>query len=184
MKLLIRISVALAMLLAGFFGISMLLPKQGIIKQSILIAASPEQVFPLLNSPADWKRWSAWSKTYDPTLIYMYGGPLSGEGARQNWSGDKTGNWQMVFTGSTAPDSLAYELKQVGQTIKTTGCFTLHKTENGTLVTWQQTTPIQDNAMALYKGAWQNYKTEQEILLGLNNLQKLISDTKQNTAKK
>ncbi|HEY4651870.1 MAG TPA: SRPBCC family protein [Pontibacter sp.] len=185
MKLLLKICLALAVVAAlGLVGFSYFLPRQVVVRQSIRINASPDKVFPYINNPADWKRWSAWNKTYDPTLIYMYGGPLSGEGARQSWSGDKTGNWQMVFTQSTAPDSLSYELKQPGQTIVTKGTFTLEKTATGTQLTWQQLTPVEDNLLALYKGAWQHYKTEQQVQQGLQNLSTLLHDTSQTTAKK
>ncbi|NEM98932.1 SRPBCC family protein [Pontibacter burrus] len=186
MKLLLKIcAVLLAILAVGVIGVSYKLPREAVVKQSIVINAAPEKIFPLLNNPTEWKRWSAWNTTYDPTLIYMYGGPLSGEGARQSWSGDKTGTWQMVFTTSTAPDSLSYDLKQQGQTIVTKGAFTLQKYENGTtLVTWLQKTPLEDNILALYKGVWFNYKTQNEVQQGLSNLNALITDTKHNTAKK
>lgn len=184
MKLLYAMAVALVVLAAGLFGYATLLPRQAFVKQTILVNASPDQVFPYINNPTNWKQWCAWNKKHDPSLIYMYGGPVSGVGARQNWNGDKTGNWHMVFTESTENDRLAYELKQAGQTAKTTGSFTLEESENGTLVTWQQTTPLEDNILDLYKGAYHNYKTEEQILEGLTNLQALIQDTRNTTAKK
>jgi hypothetical protein len=184
MKLLLRFAVVLVVLAAVFFGGATLLPDQIEVKQTIVVKATPDQIFPYLNNTSNWKRWSAWNITNDPSLIYLYGGPVSGAGARQNWNGDKVGNWHMLFTQSTAPDSLNYELKQEGQTIKSTGSFVLQKTEDGTLVTWIQRTPLEDNAVALYRGAWQNYKTEKEILESLTNLQSLVTDTQLNTAKK
>ena len=184
MKLLYGITAALVVLAAGLFGFSYFLPKQAVVKQTMLVNASPNQVFPFINNTTNWKRWCAWNKNYDSSLIYMYGGPVSGVGARQNWNGDKTGNWHMVFTVSAVNDSLTYELRQDGQPAKSNGSFTLEKTEKGTLVTWQQTTPLEDNLLDLYKGAYQNYKTEKQIQEGLANLQALILDTKNNTAKK
>lgn len=185
MKLLLKICIACMVVLAiGLVGFSYTLPRQALVLQHITIPASPEQVFPYLNNPTDWKRWSAWNKTYDPTLIYMYGGPLTGVGARQSWSGDKTGNWQMVFTHSAAPDSLRYDLKEPGTAIVTKGMFTLVKTAEGTQLTWQQVTPVEDNILALYKSVWHNYKTRQQVQQGLANLKSLIGDTNHNTAKK
>ncbi|WP_162426478.1 SRPBCC family protein [Pontibacter pudoricolor] len=184
MKLLLRFAVMLMVLAAIIFGGATLLPDQIEVKQTIVINATPDQVFPYLNNTSNWKRWSAWNMTNDPSLIYLYGGPVSGAGARQNWNGDKVGNWHMLFTQSTAPDSLTYELKQEGQTIKSIGSFVLQKTDAGTMVTWSQTTPLEDNPLALYKGAWQNYRTEQQILESLANLKSLVTDTQLNTAKK
>jgi len=185
MKLLLRITVVLVVLAAGLFWFSTMLPSKIDVRQSIVIGAKPAQIFPYLNNPTDWKNWTAWNKNYDPSVIYMYGGPQSGVGARQNWSGDITGNWQMVFTESIAPDSLAYELTQQNNPVITNGSFMLEQKGDSTQVTWQQTTPLDDNAVALYKGAWQKIKTEKEILTGLQNLQTLVtSTTKANAAKK
>ncbi|MBB6610377.1 SRPBCC family protein [Pontibacter sp. Tf4] len=185
MKLLLKICLALVVVLViGVVGFSFILPRQIMVTKSVSIDAKPEKVFPYLNNPADWKRWSAWNKTYDPSLIYMYGGPLSGKGARQGWSGDKTGNWQMVFTNATAPDSLTYDLKETGTTIVAKGVITLQQTGDSTLVTWHQSMPLEDNMLALYEGLWKQHRTEQEVQQGLENLKTLISDTKHNTAKK
>ncbi|MBC5773542.1 SRPBCC family protein [Pontibacter sp. KCTC 32443] len=177
MKLLLRMSVVLVMLAAGLFWFSTTLPGEIKIRQSIKINATPEQIFPYLNNPTDWKNWSAWNKNYDPTVIYMYGGPHRGVGARQSWIGDKTGNWQMVLTQSVAPDSLGYVLTEQGKSVRTIGSFILEEQENGTLVTWQQTTPLEDNPLALYKGVWQKNKTEEELQQGLQNLQTLLATT-------
>ena len=64
------------------------------------------------------------------------------------------------------------------------GSLVLQETDKVTLITWQQTTPLEYSPLALYKGAWQHYKTEQELQESLANLQILITDSKQNTAKK
>lgn len=185
MKLLLRLSVVLVVLAAGLFWFSSTLPKEIKVRQSIVIKAKPEQIFPYLNNPTDWKDWTVWNKTYDPSLIYMYGGQHRGVGARQSWSGDITGNWQMVLTQSVEPDSLGYELKQEGSDFTTTGNFILEENKEGTLVTWLQTTPLEDSPLALYKGAWQQSKTEEELQQGLQNLQTLVaSTTKTNASKK
>lgn len=185
MKLLLKICVGVCATTAvGLVLLSYKLPRQAVVKQSIELDVAPDKVFPYLNNPTDWKRWTAWNKEYDPSVIYMYGGPLTGAGARQSWSGDKTGNWQMVFTNATAPDSLTYDLKETGKTIVAKGAFILEPTAAGTKLTWRQTTPVEDNMLALYKAVWQNYRTEQQVQQGLQNLKTLISDTKRNTAKK
>lgn len=185
MKLLLKICVAVCAVIAvALIGLSYKLPRQAFVSQSIELDAAPDKVFPYLNNPTDWPRWSPWNKTYDPSVIYLYGGPLTGTGARQSWNGDKTGNWQMVFTNASAPDSLTYDLKEAGKATVTKGVFILELTATGTKLTWQQTTPVEDTMLELYKAAWQNYKTEQQVQQGLQNLKALVSDTKQNTAKR
>jgi uncharacterized protein YndB with AHSA1/START domain len=184
MKLLFKILGVLLLLVSGLYVFGYFLPKQIKVKHTRTINARPDLVFPLINNPTNWARWSPWSKTYDPSLIHLYGGPVSGVGARHNWYGDLAGNWQMVFTQSTEPDSLTYELKQSQESGTATGSFKLIATKTGTEVTWQHIKPLEDNPVALYKGAWQNYKLEQDFKTGLNNLQVLLQGTQHNTAKK
>jgi uncharacterized protein YndB with AHSA1/START domain len=184
MKLLLRITIVLVVLAAGLFWFSTTLPREIKIKQRVLIKASPDQVFPYLNNPTDWKNWSVWNKTYDPSMIYMYGGPQRGLGARQSWSGDVIGNWQMIFTQSVEPDSLSYELTQEGSPFKTKGNFILQKSAGGTLVTWLQTTPLEDRPLAVYKGKWLQSKKEEELQQSLVNLQALLTATTKTSASK
>ena len=184
MKLLLRITIVLVVLAAGLFWFSTTLPREINIKHSVLIKASPDQVFAYLNNPTDWKNWSVWNKAYDPSMIYMYGGPQRGVGARQSWSGDINGNWQMIFTQSIEPDSLGYELTQQGSPFKTKGNFILEKAASGTKVTWIQTTPLEDSPLAVYKGKWLQSKTEKELQQSLANLQTLLSATTNASASK
>lgn len=184
MKLLFKIFGVLMLLSGSLYVYAHFLPKQISAIQTITINARPDQIFTFINNPTNWTHWSPWSKTYDPSLIHLYGGPLSGAGARHNWQGDVTGNWQMVFTQSAEPDSLAYELRQDEDSIVSTGSFKLTPTAAGTEVTWKQTKPLVDNPLALYLGAWQNYKLEQDFKKGLTNLQTLFTETQHKTAKR
>ncbi len=184
MKLILSIGAGLGLLVALLAGGSQLLPKSAVVEQSVYLEATPEQVFPLLNNPTNWKKWNAWNKTYDPSMIEMYGGPEYGIGAKQSWNGDKTGNWRMLFVLSSAPDTLQYELVKEGDTTRSEGTLTLQATGQGTTLTWHQHTPVIDKPLDLYLAAWQNYKTEQHISQGLANLQLLVNNNRNQTAKK
>lgn len=58
------------------------------IERSIVIKATPEAIFPLVNDFRKWEAWSPWEKI-DPNLTRTYGGTASGVGAVYEWSGNK-----------------------------------------------------------------------------------------------
>jgi uncharacterized protein YndB with AHSA1/START domain len=99
---------------AVYFG-SFLLPDSYEVSKSIVVKAKPEQVFPYLNNPTQWEKWNAWNREYDPTMIRLYGGPMTGKGASQQWNGDKVGMVQMHFTESTPPSQLYYKQQTKGE---------------------------------------------------------------------
>lgn len=160
------------------------LPKELGVKLSIVIDAAPEQIYPYLNNPAEWERWSAWNKANDPTMIHMYGGPWSGTGAIHRWSGDKAGNSFMVFKETVSPALLLYEQTMEGYPFPTLGTFELEKIAGGTQVTWQQQTPLADNPLALISGIWKKKKAEKELQAGLNGLKTLVDTSTKKRASK
>ncbi|PKV75448.1 SRPBCC family protein [Pontibacter ramchanderi] len=157
---------------AVYFG-SFLLPDSYEVRRSIVVPAKPEQVFPYLNNPTEWEKWNAWNKAYDPTMIRLYGGPLTGKGAYQELNGDKVGLVKVHFTDSTPPSELYYKQLIKGDAFETTGIFSLEPLEGGTRVVWQQRTRVTDDLYNKYKGFFKKLKTEQETeqsLLSLKNL--------------
>lgn len=171
-SLIVLISLLLAVG-AAFLG-SFLLPDSYEVSRSITIDARPEQVFPYLNNPTEWEKWNAWNKSYDPSMIRLYGGPMSGKGAYQQWNGDKVGMVQMRFTESTPPSQLYYTQQTKGEPYETIGIFSLEPIAEGTRVVWQQKSRIPDTPLARYKGFFKKLKVEQETEQSLMSLQALF----------
>lgn len=184
MKLLLKVLLPLFALVVAAFGLSFLLPKESIAVKAVLVPAAPEQVFAYIENPTEWERWNAWNKTYDPSMIQLYGGPLRGKGARLTWNGDKVGRKQMVFTSSISPESLQYEITKDKEAHKTTGGFILEKAEGGTLVHWRVHTPVQDNPLGRIYGAWQQYRSDKEMEQGLLALKNLVQQNSNRRANK
>lgn len=151
---------------AVYFG-SFLLPDSYEVRRTIVVSAKPEQVFPYLNNPTKWEEWNAWNKDYDPTMIRLYGGPITGKGAHQEWIGDRVGMVKVHFTESTPPNQLYYKQLTKGEAFETIGIFSLEPTEGGTRVVWQQRTQVVDDPFNKYKGFFNKLKTEQETEQGL-----------------
>ena len=111
------------------------------LERTIIIKASPEKVFALINDFHKWGAWSPWDKI-DADLKRTYSGPLSGVGATYSWEGKKTGIGRMVVM-ECLPTSLVkikldffkpFEAHNVAE-------FSLHEQDDSTVVTWAMSGP-------------------------------------------
>ncbi len=110
------------------------------VTRSAFIPASPEAIFPLINSFHEWTKWSPW-ETVDPAMDRTYSGNDAGVGAKYTWSGNrKAGSGNMEIVESTAPRTIRVRLeftkpfKAVNPTT-----FTLTPVSGGTEVKWAMT---------------------------------------------
>jgi hypothetical protein len=72
-----------------------------VVERTQTIAATPEQIIPLLVDYHEWIHWSPW-EDLDPDLSRTYSGPGSGVGAVYEWSGNrKAGAGRMEVTSAT-----------------------------------------------------------------------------------
>ncbi len=183
MKLLRIILLAFVLLAIALIGIAYQLPLQIEVEQSIVLEAHPEQVFKLLENPAEWEKWSAINTTDDPTMIRMYGGPMLGAGARMQWSGDKVGNGEIMFTESTKPLYLSYKQVDNEFTSPVTGSFNLQPTaKTNTTLLWKQTAIIKDEPLARLFGVWQKYNKQEELEESLLRLKSALINLNSNPA--
>ncbi len=185
MKLLRIILLAFVLLAIALIGIAYQLPLQIEVEQSIVLEAQPEQVFKLLENPAEWEKWSAINTTDDPTMIRMYGGPMLGAGARMQWSGDKVGNGEIMFTESTKPLYLSYKQVDNEFTLPVTGSFNLQPTDKtNTTLLWKQTAIIKDEPLARLFGVWQKYNKQEELEESLLRLKSALINLNSKPASK
>ncbi len=185
MKLLRIILLAFVLLAIALIGIAYQLPLQIEVEQSIVLEAHPEQVFKLLENPAEWEKWSAINTTDDPTMIRMYGGPMLGAGARMQWSGDKVGNGEIMFTESTKPLYLSYKQVDNEFTLPVTGSFNLQPTaKTNTTLLWKQTAIIKDEPLARLFGVWQKYNKQEELEESLLRLKSALINLNSKPASK
>ncbi|MDO6391387.1 SRPBCC family protein [Pontibacter sp. BT731] len=177
--MLVSLLVASAAVVLGSF----LLPDSYEVRRSLVINAKPEQVFPYLNNPTKWEEWNSWNKDYDPTMIRLYGGPLSGKGAHQEWNGDRVGTVKILFTESTAPSELYYKQQTKGEEFETIGIFSLEPLEDGTRVVWHQKSRVADDLYNRYRGFFKKIKTETEAEQSLLSLKELLDPTDKSESK-
>jgi hypothetical protein len=78
-------------------------PAEFRVERSVIINASAEKIFPLINDFREWEPWSPWEKV-DPAVKRSYSGAASGEGAVYEWSGNKNiGQGRMEIVESSPP---------------------------------------------------------------------------------
>lgn len=63
-------------------------PDEFRIERQLVIDATPEKIFPLINDFSKWKLWSPWEKM-DPDMERRYYGSEIGVGSIYEWEGNK-----------------------------------------------------------------------------------------------
>jgi uncharacterized protein YndB with AHSA1/START domain len=80
------------------------------VERSLLISASPERIFALINDFHAWTKWSPY-ENLDPNLQRSYSGAASGQGAAYAWQGNgKAGKGSMTIAQSQPPSHIAIDL--------------------------------------------------------------------------
>jgi uncharacterized protein YndB with AHSA1/START domain len=98
--MLLKIVIAIAVLIVMVFLFAATRPSTFSIRRSVVINASPEKIFGLINDFHNWSRWAP-HDTEDPTMKRTYSGSISGSGAVSGWQGKgSTGKGQMSITES------------------------------------------------------------------------------------
>ena len=136
MKVLKYLGLLLIALIAVLLIGGMLVSSKFSVSRSVQIAAPPEKIFPLVNDPREWKKWSVWNLR-DPAMDIVYSGPPSGTGAVWEWKSKSQGDGKMSFTAAVPSTRLAYDLYFPDFGTTSTGEFRFEPSGAGTTtVTW------------------------------------------------
>lgn len=85
-------------------------PAEFRVERSVVIAASADRVFSLINNFRQWEHWSPWAKL-DPQMTTSYSGPDEGVGCKYAWEGNKkVGRGSMEIVQSESPTRVALKL--------------------------------------------------------------------------
>jgi uncharacterized protein YndB with AHSA1/START domain len=109
MRALLRIAIGLALVavlvvVAGFF-----VPSTYRVERSLVIAAPPARLYPLVAAPRRWPEWAMWNRR-DPAMALTFFGAESGAGAGWSWVSRTEGKGRMTITAADPLHGLAYEL--------------------------------------------------------------------------
>ena len=112
-------------------------PSEFHVERSLVIGASPEQVFSLINDLHAWTEWSPYEKL-DPKMKKAYSGSESGPGAVYEWQGKgRAGAGRMEITKISKPIrvTLAIDFMKPFKAHSTV-VFSIVPVEDETIVTW------------------------------------------------
>ncbi len=107
------------------------------VQRSASINASPEKIFPLINTMRSGEVWSPYYKK-DPAMQGVYSGPESGKGAAFEFDGNKeVGKGRVTIIDSESPSKVVMQLDmrdpfEAHNVVE----FTLEPTGDATQVTW------------------------------------------------
>ena len=107
------------------------MPKMNVNK-SILIDATPEKIFPIINDLNNWEHWSPWTLA-EPTVKIT----VAKDGKYHDWDGDIIGSGNLKITSEVEHQSVVMNLQFLKPwKSKAITKFHLKKTQKGTLVHW------------------------------------------------
>jgi uncharacterized protein YndB with AHSA1/START domain len=172
MKWLKWLLVGVVALLLLFAAVSLALPSRFRVERSVAIAAPAEKVYPLIASPAQWKRWSVWNQR-DPKMQIEYAGPPAGAGARWSWRSQTEGNGTMEFTEAVPGRQLAYRLSFPDVDMQSTGELRIERNGSGVRVNWSNEGEMGANPVNRWFGLFMDRLVGPDFEAGLSNLKRL-----------
>lgn len=174
MRLIKRVLVTLLVLILVLVGVSFILPGRAEVSRSITIDASPEVIFPYVNSMQETEKWSPWLSR-DPETKLTYGGPDSGVGNVLNWSSDHrqvgTGSQEITESVENQMVRTALDFGPMGTAI---AMFELQPEGSGTKVTWGFESELGMNPMSRWMGLMMDKWVGGDYQRGLDNLKTLV----------
>lgn len=132
-----KITSVIGVLVIGFFVYVSLQPADYSVSREVVINASPESIFPFINSSKKTNDWMPW-KDSDPTAQMVYSGPDEGLGSTASWNSQGqlgTGKAEVIESkaNTVVKTQLTYtKPMQMSQLAE----ISLAPTADGTLVRW------------------------------------------------
>lgn len=107
-KWLIRIAAVIAVVVAAFAVIGLLLPTTYQVVSTTTIEAPRDTVHALIADLEQWERWEPWREG-NASVVITLGDQTTGVGANQSWTED-SGDGRLVFTQSDPAQGIAYDM--------------------------------------------------------------------------
>jgi uncharacterized protein YndB with AHSA1/START domain len=156
--------VAVLVVVAGFF-----VPSTYRVERSLVIAAPPERLYPLVAAPRRWPEWSMWNRR-DPAMAMSFFGPESGAGAGWSWVSRTEGKGRMTFLTADPARGFTYELYFPDYQSTSTGDIRFERQGAGTRVTWTNVGSVGANPLMHYMALAMDRMVGPDFEAGLANL--------------
>jgi uncharacterized protein YndB with AHSA1/START domain len=159
-------------LLILFLLVGFLLSGRWEADQTLVIAASPERIFPLLESPQGWQSWTPW-----PDSGLVTSGPATGPGARMAWDDPNLGDGAFEIVEAEPPRLVRYRVSVQHNTMRTEGSLRLEPAEGGTRVSWVERGDFGNNPLMGYWALAMHRAQGRELGKSLTRLAELVTDS-------
>jgi hypothetical protein len=136
LKIFLRAIGLLAALIAVLMVVGLFLPTTYDISVSQHLKVHPSSAYHYLNTPRNWVQWGPWNPDTIPGLRSRYEGPLTGEGARWNWTEPELGDGYLEITEAIPYRRIMYRQDHAGFEDVQHGTILIEEENDGTLVTW------------------------------------------------
>jgi carbon monoxide dehydrogenase subunit G len=157
--------------LAVIAAVPFLLPAKARVERSAVVAATPEAVFPLVNSSEGFNRFNPF-RDRDPNLKITYSGPKAGRGASFAWAGKEGSGVQTISsTEDVRQVVMQLDLGTMGRPVQT---FALEPVAGGIKVTWSLDADFGVNPVARVFGKFMDGKLGLVYEKGLQNLSRTV----------
>ncbi|MEJ2204242.1 MAG: SRPBCC family protein [Gemmatimonadota bacterium] len=166
-----------AAVLLLFLAVGFLLPGTWSAERSAVMSVPPSAIFPLLDSPEGWRRWTPW-----PDSGLVAAGPARGPGSRMEWSSRDLGDGFFEIVDIRDDVSVTYHVEVQGGAMRTEGRIDLEEVPEGTRVTWLEEGDFGPNPLMGYWARFMDGAQEAEMEKGLVRLEKAAGEEATGTA--
>ena len=174
MAIIKRVLIGIVALLALFFVVGFLLPKDIRVERSLEIGAPPQAVFEMVNDFRQFNSWQPWA-LIDPATRYVYEGPATGAGSRMIWYSDhpEVGDGIQEIIASE-PYSRVRTNLDFGMQGTATADYLIDESDGGAVLTWTLETNMGDNPIMGYVGLMMDGMVGTAYEQGLANLKEIL----------
>lgn len=172
MRHLKSILLALAVSAAVLAAIGYFLSPRFQVRKSVVIGASPEQIFQYTGQLKRWPEWTAWNNQRYTSLKLSYGGPAQGVGSWQKWEAEDNENGEIQITGWEPSKKTAFQVK-LDEHFTSSGIILLEPGPAGTKVSWTMEGDVGNNLISRYFILFADKLMASDLETGLANLQRI-----------
>jgi hypothetical protein len=158
-----------AALLILFLVVGFLLPGTWSAGGSVQIDAPPEAVFPWLDSPRAWTRWTPW-----PDTGLVVAGPPHGVGSVISWDNADLGDGRFEIVEADSLRTVRYRVEVQKRTMRTDGTLHVEPRDGGTFVRWREQGDFGHNPLMGYWARFMDKAQSAELAKDLGRLKGLV----------
>ena len=175
MRILKRLFIGLAAIIALLAIVGMVLPREVSVSRSVLINAPSGMIFPHINNLKAGEAWSPWLNR-DPEAVVTYGEVAEGEGATMTWASEhpQVGSGSSEIT-EVLPNEVIAVALDFGDMGSADATWHLEEIDGGaTEVTWGFTTDMGAGPVGRWMGLMMDRWVGADYQQGLENLKALV----------